>query len=118
MARLTWTSPRTWTAVAGALLVTAAYGLATAPPVGAVTTTVVQGDQAAAGSQSHATCPQGTHLIGGGFDLGSVPIDPATNTPLPVLVTLNAPSASDADTWLAEATGAGGATAFALCESA
>ncbi|MFF2077258.1 hypothetical protein ACFVXG_21155 [Kitasatospora sp. NPDC058162] len=117
MARLTWTRPRAWTAVAGALLVTGVYGLATAPPAGAVTTTVVQGDQAAPGSVSHATCPQGTHLIGGGFDMGNVTVDPSTNTPQPVLLTINAPSAQQADTWLAGATGAGGATAFALCES-
>ncbi|MGA5819309.1 hypothetical protein ACPC54_15835 [Kitasatospora sp. NPDC094028] len=117
MARLTWTSPRTWTAVAGALLVTAAYGLATAPPAGAVTTTVVAGDPAVSGSLSHATCPSGTHLIGGGFSLGSVPIDSGTNAPQPVTVTVNAPSLDQNETWTAAAVGVTGAQAIALCEA-
>ncbi|KJS57137.1 hypothetical protein [Streptomyces rubellomurinus] len=117
MARLTWTSPRTWTAVAGALLVTGVFGLATAPPAGAVATSVVTGDLAASGSVSHATCGQGTHLIGGGFSLGPVTVDQSTNTPQPELLIVNAPSPDQHDTWLAGAVGAVGAQAFALCEA-
>ncbi|MFF7989293.1 hypothetical protein ACFZDG_05775 [Kitasatospora xanthocidica] len=118
MARLTWTSPRTWTAVAGALLVTATFGLATAPPAGAVTSTVVAGTPAASGTVSSATCPANTLLIGGGFDLGNVAVDPTTGgAPSPVLVTLNGPSADQSNTWNAAAVGVNGTKALALCQT-
>ncbi|GAB7186022.1 hypothetical protein ATKI12_5853 [Kitasatospora sp. Ki12] len=117
MARLTWTSPRTWTAVAGALLVTATFGLATAPPAGAVTTTVVRGTPAASGTVSSATCTGDSVLIAGGFDLGTVAVDPSTGAAPAVLVTLNGPSTDRSNTWEAAAVGVNGAQALALCQT-
>ncbi|RKT18966.1 hypothetical protein BX285_3406 [Streptomyces sp. 1114.5] len=117
MARLTWTSPRTWTAVAGALLVTATYGLATAPPAGAVTTTVVAGDPAATGTLSSATCPADHHLISGGYDLGTVQVDSSSGSPPALVVERNAPSVDKNNTWEVIAVGIDGARALALCEA-
>ncbi|MEU8924924.1 hypothetical protein AB0D10_28960 [Kitasatospora sp. NPDC048545] len=103
--------------MAGALLVTATYGLATAPPVGAATTTVVSGEPAASGTLSSATCPQNTLLIAGGFDLGPVQVDAGTGAAPSVLVSRNAPSADQSNTWEVVAVGVDGAKALALCET-
>ncbi|WP_157849900.1 MULTISPECIES: hypothetical protein [Streptomyces] len=103
--------------MAGALLVTATFGLATAPPAGASTTTVVAGTPAASGTVSSATCPANTLLIAGGFDLGNVTADPSTGAPPSVLVTLNGPSADQSNTWNAAAVGVNGTQALALCQT-
>lgn len=120
------TRARSRLAVAGALLITtAALGLATTFSVEAATpkSKVVAGprvrageDPNFAGEDSKATCPSGTHLIGGGYKL-FVLISVPDNIPQGLVVT-NAPSARTQNTWAAGAEGNAEIQAFALCQTA
>jgi hypothetical protein len=119
------TRVRSRLAVAGALLITtAAFGLATTFSVEAATpkSKVVAGPRVRAGEDvflnedSKATCPSGTRLIGGGYNL-FVGVSGPDNIPLG-LVVANAPSVSKQNTWVAGAEGDAEIQAFALCETA
>lgn len=112
------------TAVVSALLVTtaaAASSSASASAAQAVTSTAVAGPSVRFPDISEATCPDGFHLISGGYRLFtgfSVP----EGTPQGIVVT-NAPSVSKPNTWEAKADqGSGGVfaseiQAVALCET-
>ncbi|MEU8920909.1 hypothetical protein AB0D10_08195 [Kitasatospora sp. NPDC048545] len=91
----------------GVLLTAAALGVAAAvPAVAAETAVVVQGAVSAPGSPSQATCPSGTHLTGGGYQLPAGTHD---------TVTYNGPS-RDATSWYAQADHTA-VQAFAVCET-
>jgi hypothetical protein len=92
---------------AGTLLIVATFSLATAPAAQAVTSTTVVGP---VGQLSEATCPEGTHLIGGGYDVkGFVPIDRAPR------IFTNGPSPDKPNTWTAVSEDQ--VQALALCET-
>ncbi|MFF7993659.1 hypothetical protein ACFZDG_28195 [Kitasatospora xanthocidica] len=92
---------------AGLLLINPALGLAAAAPaVAAETALVVQGEPSLPGGLSRATCPRGTHLTGGGYQLPAGTHD---------TVTYNGPSA-DANSWYAQADHTA-VKAFAVCET-
>ncbi|MEU6100309.1 hypothetical protein [Streptomyces flaveolus] len=83
----------------------------------AADTTVVAGPKAT--GESEATCPEGTHLIGGGYDFGFtdfVSVPPSTSDLLKFTVLTNGPSQSNPDTWVARAFGSQ-IQAFAVCET-
>ncbi|MFI8459283.1 hypothetical protein [Kitasatospora sp. NPDC085464] len=91
----------------GALSAASALGLAAAAPaVAAETAVVVQGGVSAPGGLSQATCPSGTHLTGGGYQLPAGTHD---------TVTYNGPS-QDARSWYAQADHTA-VKAFAVCET-
>ncbi|GAB7183059.1 hypothetical protein ATKI12_2890 [Kitasatospora sp. Ki12] len=92
---------------AGLLLITPALGPATATPAfAAETALVVQGEPSPPGGLSQATCPSGTHLTGGGYQLPPGAHD---------TVTYNGPSV-DAKSWYARADHTA-VKAFAVCET-
>jgi len=136
------TRARSRLAVAGALLLTMAalgLGLATTSTVEAAApkSTVVAGPKVSAGDDpeiqgedSMATCPSGTHLIGGGYKIfmsfqREVPVNPDPKTVLPPwvvtgAVVTNAPSVRKPNTWAAGAQAYERGVeiqAFALCET-
>ncbi|MFI6156493.1 hypothetical protein ACIBCA_27835 [Kitasatospora sp. NPDC051170] len=91
----------------GALLTAAALGPATASPAfAAETALVVEGPVSAPGGWSQASCPSGSHLTGGGYQLPSG---------TPDTVVHNAPS-PDGRSWLVRADRAR-IKAFAVCET-
>jgi hypothetical protein len=93
--------------VAGSLLIATAFGLGTATTAEAVTSTTVVGP---VGQLSEATCPEGTHLIGGGYDVkGFVPVDRAPS------IFTNGPSPDKPNTWTVIS--ADQVQALALCET-
>lgn len=91
----------------GTLLITTAFGLATATTAGAVTSTTIVGP---VGQLSEATCPEGTHLIGGGYDVkGFVPVERGPS------IFANGPSPDKPNTWTVASPDV--VQALALCET-
>jgi hypothetical protein len=75
-------------------------------------TFAVQGDTAPGGGVSYATCPEGSHLIGGGYLADPV----YTNGGSPAdTLDANGPSVARQGAWAAKMRH-GSATAYALCE--
>ncbi|MEV8323758.1 hypothetical protein [Kitasatospora sp. NPDC056731] len=94
---------------AGLLLITPALGLAAAPAAGAAETTiVVTGPWSGPGGWSTATCPEGSHLTGGGYAFRPAGSGDA--------VLVNAPNPDDPSTWAVRA-GRGTVQAYAACET-
>ncbi|MBV2155618.1 hypothetical protein [Kitasatospora sp. SUK 42] len=100
-------------AVAGALLAATSFGLATATTAAATTTQVVAGPVSQPGQPSRATCPSGTHLIGGGYHWQ--PVYTYGGSPADTVDT-NTPSEADQKSWVAKAHN-GTIQAYAICET-
>ncbi|MFF7588055.1 hypothetical protein ACFZCK_11300 [Kitasatospora purpeofusca] len=111
---MTSKSLRTGVTMAGVLLAAGVFGVATATTAAATTTQVVAGPQSDPGKTSRATCPNGTHLIGGGYDWY-----PALNRGGGILdgeaLIGNGPS-QDGRAWVTQAR-LGQTKAWALCET-
>ncbi|MFJ2867224.1 hypothetical protein [Kitasatospora sp. NPDC087314] len=94
---------------AGLLLITPALGLVAAPVAEAAeTTTVVTGPASYPGGWSTATCPEPSHLTGGGYFLQQASPDD--------VVLVNAPNPNDPGTWMVRAK-YGTVRAYAVCET-
>ncbi|GHC61378.1 hypothetical protein GCM10010507_43130 [Streptomyces cinnamoneus] len=107
MTRMNSARSRASAVVVGTLLITTAFGLATASTAEAVTSTTVAGP---VGQHSEATCPEGTHLIGGGYAVkGFVPIERGP------IIFMNGPSPDTPNTWAASSPDE--IQALALCET-
>jgi hypothetical protein len=115
-------------AVCALTTTTTALAFATTSPVEPATSApeVVAGPRVPSGSDpvplggedSKATCPPDTRLIGGGYKLFILIRRDSEGVPHPEgIVTTNAPSITDPNTWAAGSQGAAEIQAFALCET-
>ncbi|MEN3586433.1 MULTISPECIES: hypothetical protein [unclassified Streptomyces] len=78
---------------------------------------VVIGPLSEPGQPSYATCPDGTRLIGGGYEAVPVTVDdPQTSPPLIAdMVDVNAPSYLQPNSWVTKMLN-GQSRSYALCE--
>jgi hypothetical protein len=101
----------------GTLLLASAFGMATAATAEAATTQVVKGEWADGGKPSRATCPDGTHLIGGGYVWR--PVYTHGGSPADTLDIIS-PSQADGKSWVTQSHTSGyggGSQAYAICET-
>ncbi|MER7750973.1 hypothetical protein [Kitasatospora sp. NPDC097643] len=93
----------------GVLLICPVLGLAAASPaVAAETSVAVKGPVSSPGGPSRATCPEHTHLTGGGYEF--TPAGPNDT------VVANGPDSSAPNSWIVRASH-GNVTAVAVCET-
>ncbi|MGW1785201.1 hypothetical protein ACWCQQ_39825 [Streptomyces sp. NPDC002143] len=99
----------------GTLLIATVFGLAAAPAANASTSTTVQGKP---DTISYATCPAGTHLIGGGYsaaDQDAINAGAASGYAIWANHPVSDPEVYGENTWFVAASFR--VVAFALCET-